>query len=197
MKALRSQIKPHFIFHALTSIQEFVASNKADMADEYISEFTSLMRLVLTNSKNTEVELFEELKVLELYMQIEAKRLKYPFTYKIHLDESIDTKNYRVPPLILQPIVENAIVHGFKPKDGPCEILIYVKLLANSLVVTIQDNGVGRKITDSSNIESGFGLKSTRERLNLLNSELIITDLFTDNGIPAGTKVEFALPLLS
>ncbi|MEO5572373.1 MAG: tetratricopeptide repeat protein, partial [Bacteroidia bacterium] len=112
MKALRSQMNPHFIFNALQSIQTFLLSNKSEDANTYLLKFSKLMRLVLENSQHSEVSLKEDMQALELYMQLESIRLAHPFTYDFHIDESVDVEETTIPPLILQPFVENAIWHG-------------------------------------------------------------------------------------
>lgn len=206
MKALRSQMNPHFIFNALQSIQTFLLSNKADDANNYLLKFSKLMRLVLENSQHSEVTLEKDMQALELYMQLESIRLKHPFAYKFHIDESINVDETTIPPLILQPFVENAIWHGLQHKNEPGEINIYISKKGNALQAVVEDNGVGRdmskKVAQPMLLKKeSLGMKLTEERLKLLNetknvnAQFSITDLFTKENLPAGTKVELSLPL--
>ena len=205
MKALRSQMNPHFIFNALQSIQTFLLSHKSEEANLYLLKFAKLMRLVLENSQHSEVSLKEDMQALELYMQLESIRLPHPFTYRFHIDKSVDEENDTIPPLILQPFVENAIWHGLQYKPGPGHIDIYICKNDNELCATVEDNGVGRDMSRQVAQpmllkKESLGMKLTEERLKVLNevkktkSEFKITDLFTPEYYPAGTKVELSLP---
>jgi tetratricopeptide (TPR) repeat protein len=207
MKALRSQMNPHFIFNALQSIQTFLMSHKPDDANTYLLKFSKLMRLVLENSQHSEVPLKEDMQALELYMQLESIRLPYPFTYEFHIDKSVDVENDTIPPLILQPFVENAIWHGLQYKNESGHINIYISKKDNSLYATVEDNGVGRDMSKQVQQpmllkKESLGMKLTEERLKILNelkkikAQFKITDLFTKDNQPAGTKVELSLPLV-
>ena len=148
MKALRAQMNPHFIFNSLNSISDYIAKNKTELADEYLTKFAKLMRLVLENSEKREVSLSEDLKALELYMQLEALRLNNKFTYEIKVDDMIDKENTMVPPLILQPFVENSIWHGIAKKQGDGNIFIHIKKEGEMVNSIIEDNGIGRQAND-------------------------------------------------
>ncbi len=206
MKALRSQMNPHFIFNALQSIQTFLLSHKPNEANTYLLKFSKLMRLVLENSQYSEVSLKEDMQALELYMQLESIRLPHPFTYKFHIDKAINEEEATIPPLILQPFVENAIWHGlqYKPESG--QIDIFISKRDNSLYAVVQDNGVGRDMTKKNTRpllmkRESLGMKLTEERLKILNelkhtnAQFKIIDLFTKDNQPSGTKVELSLPL--
>jgi tetratricopeptide (TPR) repeat protein len=208
MKALRSQMNPHFIFNALQSIQTFLMSHKSEEANIYLLKFSKLMRLVLENSQHSEVSLKDDMQALELYMQLESIRLPHPFTYEFHIDESIDLENDTIPPLILQPFVENAIWHGLQYKEQSGHINIYIRKRDNALYATVEDNGVGRNMSKQVQPpmlikKESLGMKLTEERLKILNelkkikAEFKITDLFTKDNQPAGTKVELSLPLVA
>ncbi len=207
MKALRSQMNPHFIFNALQSIQTFLMSHKSEEANIYLLKFSKLMRLVLENSQHSEVPLKNDMQALQLYMQLESIRLRHPFTYEFHIDESIDEENDTIPPLILQPFVENAIWHGLQYKPQPGHINIYISKKDNALYATVEDNGVGRdmskKVRQPMLIKKeSLGMKLTEERLKILNelkkikAQFKITDLFTKENTPAGTRVELSLPVV-
>lgn len=205
MKALRSQMNPHFIFNALQSIQTFLLSHKSEEANAYLLKFSKLMRLVLENSQHSEVPLKEDMQALELYLQLESIRLQHPFTYQFHVDKTVDTENDSIPPLILQPFVENAIWHGLQYKPGPGHIDIYISKKSNALYATVEDNGVGRDMSKQAAQpmlikRESLGMKLTEERLKILNelknikAQFKITDLFSSENKPAGTKVELSLP---
>ncbi|CAN5697412.1 hypothetical protein BH11BAC1_BH11BAC1_04280 [soil metagenome] len=206
MKALRSQMNPHFIFNALQSIQTFLLNNKSEDANTYLLKFSKLMRAVLENSQHSEVPLKEDMKALELYMQLESIRLPHPFTYQFHIDESVDVEETTIPPLILQPFVENSIWHGlqYKPESG--HIDIFISKNDNALHATVEDNGVGRDMSKKAGHpmllkKESLGMKLTEERLKILNeikkikAQFKITDLFTKENKPTGTRVELSLPL--
>ncbi len=205
MKALRSQMNPHFVFNALQSIQTFLLSHKSEEANIYLLKFSKLMRAVLENSQHREISLEKDLQALELYMQLESIRLQHPFTYKFHVDESVDLEEMTVPPLILQPFVENAIWHGLQYKDKAGHIDIYLIKKDNALFATVEDNGVGRDMSKKVEYpmlskKESLGMKLTEERLKILNelkkikAQFKITDLYTKDDKPSGTKVELSLP---
>jgi tetratricopeptide (TPR) repeat protein len=205
MKALRSQMNPHFIFNALQSIQTFLLSHRSEEANAYLLKFAKLMRLVLENSQHSEVPLKDDMQALELYMQLESIRLRHAFTYQFHIDSSVDVENDSIPPLILQPFVENAIWHGLQYKPEPGHINIFIKKINNALFATVEDNGVGRDMSKEVSQpmllkRESLGMKLTGERLKILNelknveAQFNITDLFTTDKKPAGTKVELLLP---
>ena len=203
MKALRSQMNPHFIFNALNSIQTFIMSHQPDDANDYLVKFSKLMRLILENSQYSEVSLKEDMKALELYMELESIRQAHPFSYEFHVDEQVDTEETNIPPLILQPFVENSIWHGFQNKKEPGKIDIFIARRNNMLFIAVEDNGTGRSaVQDTVAIgKESLGLKLTQERLNLINQQMktnagfLIIDLFTKENIPSGTRVELLLPL--
>jgi tetratricopeptide (TPR) repeat protein len=208
MKALRSQMNPHFIFNALQSIQTFLLSHKSEEANLYLLKFSKLMRAVLENSQHSEVSLKDDMQALELYMQLESIRLTHPFTYQFHIDESVDTESDSIPPLILQPFVENAIWHGLQYKKEAGHINIFISKKNNALYATVEDNGVGRDMSKQVAQpmllkKESLGMKLTEERLKVLNevkkfnAHFTITDLFTKENKPAGTKIELSLPLVA
>ena len=175
MKALRSQMNPHFIFNSLNSISDYISKNNTAIADEYLTKFAKLMRLVLENSEQKEVPLASDLNALELYMQLEALRMKNKFTYEIIVDETIDQENTLVPPLILQPFVENSIWHGIAKKEGPGKIIVLIKKEGSMINCIVEDNGIGRPeikdvtaLKDSTGRRS-LGMKITKERIDILN----------------------------
>jgi sensor histidine kinase YesM len=200
-KALQLQMNPHFIFNSLNAIQSFVISNDTDKAIHYLSKFSQLMRLILSNSRETSIPVKDELKAITHYMDIERLRFDNKFEYDIEVDPEIDQEFMEIPPMIIQPFVENAILHGLIHSEEPGHILIKLKLEKNFIFCSIEDNGIGRKkaqeIKDASGIKKqSRGMLITRERLEILNKQnkdkfaVNILDLEDDKGIPTGTRVE-------
>ena len=205
MKALRAQMNPHFIFNSLHSINKYVMENDKVNAAQYLSKFAKLMRLVLENSREQEVPLESDLTALELYMQLESLRFENRFQYCIEVDPSIDKENTLVPPLMLQPFAENAIVHGIKDKeDGLIKINIYAEN-DNMLRCIVEDNGAGREtspIAEENNRKpKSLGMKIMQERLNIINqlkkakAVINIFDLKDAENKPGGLRIELLLPL--
>lgn len=194
LKALRAQMNPHFIFNSLNSIADYINKNDAKSADYYLGKFAKLMRGILENSEQKEIPLSEELKILEFYIQLEQQRLQNKFSYEIKIDNNINPENVFVPPMILQPFVENSIWHGLSQKGDNGKLTINVVKDGNLLNCIIEDNGTGRKNTDE-NQEKSYGVKLTKDRIALFGksqntgSGVFYTDL--ENG----TKVEVKLPL--
>jgi len=142
LKALRAQMNPHFISNALHSINKYVMENDRTNASGYLAKFASLMRLILENSREKEVPLEQDLHALELYMQLELLRFSNSFSYQIEVDPQIDVENTLVPPMLLQPFAENAILHGLSNK-GKGIIKIQVRKSNDMICCVIEDNGNG------------------------------------------------------
>ncbi len=195
MKALRSQMNPHFIFNSLNSISEFVLKNDTRTADNYLSKFAKLMRMTLENSEQQEVSLSSDLKVLELYMQLEALRMNNKFSYEISIDESIDADNTLIPPMILQPFVENSIWHGIAKKEGVGKIKISIRKEEDMINCTVEDDGVGRKNQTVKTNSKSLGMKITSERINLINKLKKSKAAIQLVDLAEGFKVEVKLPL--
>ncbi|MBX2925867.1 MAG: tetratricopeptide repeat protein [Chitinophagaceae bacterium] len=196
MKALRSQMNPHFIFNSLNSIRHYISRNNTRLADEYLVKFAMLMRQVFENAEQKKVLLSEDLKALELYIQMEEARLNNKFNYHIHIDESIDPDNTLIPPLLLQPFVENSIWHGIMPKEGNAVINIDVTKTEASICCTIADDGVGlKKELPALSDESPSGTIITRKRIALMNRAQRTTASVRTVPTTEGTKIEIMLPL--
>ena len=194
LKALRAKMNPHFIFNALNSIADYINKNDAKSADYYLGKFAKLMRGILENSEEKEIPLSEELKMLEFYMDLESLRFKNKFNYEIKIADDINPENTFIPPMILQPFVENSILHGLSKKENNGKITIHIDKIEDLLKCTIEDNGIGRK-NPNENLGKSYGVKLTRERIALFeksknsDSGVFYTDL------EAGTRVELRLPL--
>jgi len=174
-------------------------------ASEYLSKFAKLMRLVLENSREQEVPLENDLAALELYVQLESLRFENRFQYKIEIDPAIDKENTLIPPLMLQPFAENAIVHGMKDKEGGL-IKINVHTENNNMIrCVVEDNGRGREtlpVKEGSNRKrKSLGLKIMQERLNIINqlkkakAAVNIFDLKDAENKPVGLRIDLLLPL--
>lgn len=204
-KALRLQMNPHFIFHTLNSIQALIASKEEGIAREYLSKFSRLMRQILENSRQNEITLEAEIETLENYLAIEQFVNENGFDFQFDIPEDIEKEFIKIPPMIIQPFVENAIIHGMSHlENGKGLIKIAFKDLGDILECQIEDNGVGRKksseIKETSNsLHKSTALEVTRERLQFLSSEkssIEITDLEDKSGRSLGTKVILRLGII-
>ncbi|MBI4947174.1 MAG: histidine kinase [Bacteroidetes bacterium] len=208
LKALRAQMNPHFIFNSLSSIQSFIMTKDEESALRYLNKFSKLMRMILSNSEKPSIAISEEIDSLKLYMELEALRWDNKFDYTINIDQKVETDFHKIPGMLIQPYVENAIIHGVIPKEnGKGKIEISVSQNDTYIICIIQDNGIGRKksqalrISSKGNEHESMGMKITSERLEVLNrihhSDLSvrITDLEDENRNALGTKVEIFIPI--
>ncbi len=201
MQAMRAQMNPHFIFNCLSSINRFILKNETEAASDYLTKFSRLIRMVLTNSTKTFITLEDELDMLKLYLDMERLRFKDSFDYSITFTNSIDADNIFVPPLLLQPFVENAIWHGLMHKaEGQGKLEVALNIEDKILTCIITDNGVGREKaaaykSKSAEKQKSMGLTITAKRLSLLNKDLgeqtsfKFEDILDEEGKPAGTRV--------
>lgn len=210
-KALRSQMNPHFVFNSLNSIQNYIVKNDTESSTKYLSKFAKLTRLIFDHSQQQFITLQQEINALKTYVELEQFRFKNKFKFIIHLDKEIDEKSIEIPPLIIQPFIENAIWHGIMHKETEDEnyigeIRLNIELKEDYLEIIITDNGIGRlksaeiKKTSTSDHQSS-GMRLTKERLNILNlnKKLEITcnviDLYDINGLATGTQVIINIPI--
>lgn len=204
-QALRAQMNPHFIFNTLSSIQHYISNNDTDAALKYLSKFAKLMRKIMDNSKQQMIAVAEEINALNLYLELEVMRFDKKFEYHIIIDSEIDETYDRIPSMLIQPYVENAIIHGLLPKQGNGKIYIELKKINDTLLCTIEDNGIGREKSmefkkNRVQQHKSMGMSITKERLDILNSSLNsninaeIIDMF-ENGNASGTKVRLIIPL--
>ncbi len=163
-KALRAQMNPHFLFNSLNSIQRMYVEGNENDANEYMADFAELMRKILDNSGQNTISLHEELTALKLYLNLEQLRCQNKISYSIHIDEDIDTHNTYVPPLIIQPFVENAIWHGILPKKESGHIAINISQEKHQIKCKIHDDGVGFSPESTTQHESK-GIKITEQRI--------------------------------
>lgn len=197
MKVMRLQMNPHFIFNSLNSIGDYIANNNTQAADDYLAKFAKVMRMMLEHSEQPVVSLSEDLEALELYLQLEALRMKGKFNYSISVDRDIDQETTQIPPFILQPYVENSIWHGFATKTGLGNISIRVKKEGSMLHCVVEDDGVGRQALKENLSPSGnsMGMKITKARIDILNQVKKTQAGVQVYDMPTGTKVEMRLPL--
>jgi two-component sensor histidine kinase len=191
LKAIRSQMNPHFIFNALGSIQRLINQGKNNEANQYLLHFSKLLRMVLATSEKKLVSLSDEIEQLELYLQLE--QLRMPFEYRIEIDRSIQPENEEIPGMLIQPIVENAVKHGVNGKQGRTITLRFSKE-AHVLLAEISDDGEG--FPSSSLTMNGFGLKATDERLRLINEDFKANICIRmEQNHPTGTSVVISIPV--
>jgi ligand-binding sensor domain-containing protein/putative methionine-R-sulfoxide reductase with GAF domain len=203
LEALRSQMNPHFIFNCLNSIDNLIQNNEKEKATLYLSKFAKLIRSVLETSKNNTVSCWKDMETLKLYLQLEELRWDKKFQYQVIVADEIVNGDYKVPPLIIQPFVENAIHHGLLNKiEGDKKLLIKVQVVNNHIHYLIEDNGVGRaKANEYRQLNKpshqSMGMQITTDRINLFNKNnngfVKITDLVDEQQQPCGTKVAIEL----
>ena len=199
LKAMRSQMNPHFIFNGLNSIKQLIYEKEDRSAIRYLTRFSKLFRKVLVNSDKDLVTLDEELKMCKVFLEIESLRFKGKFEYEIQVADNVDLTMVDIPPMTIQPHIENAIWHGLLPKEKDCKLNIIIENKGNFVKCLIDDNGVGRAASDnfknqSSINKESFGIKLSTERLSYNNIRLKIIDKMNDNGEPLGTQVKITIP---
>ena len=205
-KALSAQLNPHFVFNSLNSIQNFILTRRTELSSDYLSMFSKLMRYVFENSKSLYVVLTDEIEALRLYLELEQVRHNHKFQYEIQ-HNNIDTQDAKLPALLIQPIIENAIWHGLLHKEGDDRNLEIVFSKENqSLKIEVIDNGVGRhKVKPRQKFikkQRSSGVELTKQRLELLGqstnskTSFKIIDLFNEDGSPGGTQVIITIPLI-
>ena len=199
-KALRAQMNPHFVFNSLNSIKSLINKNENETAANYLTTFSKLIRSLFQNSDKREVSLKEELETCQLYTQLERMRFGDKVEFVFDIDETIDLKDFKVPALILQPFIENAIWHGLMPKESGGKVTISVKRIDGIIQCIIDDNGIGREQSkklspqyETTHQSKGIGLTQSRLELDKILNEredkIYIIDKESENGKPEGTKV--------
>jgi len=203
LKALKAQMNPHFIFNALNSIQEIFFLGDKRLANKHLARFSQLMRNILSASGKKTITLKEEIVMLDEYLALEALRFGTSFQYNIETNENVDEHTLEVPPMIIQPFVENAVKHGLMHKEGSktIELNFTFNEAKNILEVMVADNGIGRKasaiINQRRNNHNSFSTSATQKRFDILNQ--LTTQKFSfkyldEDALEAGTKVLITLP---
>ncbi len=207
MEALRSQMNPHFIFNALTSINLFILKNDTETASYYLNKFSKLMRDVLDHSRSELISVEEEINTLKLYVDIEKMRFKDNFNFILDIQPTANVADIKIPPLIIQPYVENAIWHGLKhKKDGKGVLKIAVFEEADYLHIVVEDNGIGRaKVMEqkkaSTTQHKSHGLNVTEERIRFFNETMAAQasietiDLKDNQHNAIGTQINFKIKI--
>ncbi|MCF8367730.1 MAG: DUF2225 domain-containing protein [Bacteroidales bacterium] len=202
-KLMRSQMNPHFIFNSLIAIQSYIYKREAVEAGDYLAKFADLIRITLENSRVEFVSLEKEIKMLKVYIELQALRFDQKFDYQIELNPDINEATLFIPPMLAQPFIENAIEHGLRHKLERGMLRIHFVQRKHDISCIIEDNGVGREKSQeiqNKKQHQSMATSITRERLAIMERknrqrfELIIEDLKDDNGIPNGTRVKFNMP---
>lgn len=196
LESLRSQMNPHFIFNALNSIKVYLIENNKEQAVYYLNKFSKLIRKILESSRNDSITLVEELEIIELYLRIENIRFDNTISFTITHEPDVALHSVKIPSLLLQPFIENAIWHGLMLKEGEKRIAIHVRSEAGRVVLTIVDNGIGREKAQAHREKKSFkkeslGLEFSRERLAYFNQKAGQQYAFHIEDLEEGTKVVF------
>ncbi|HHG85233.1 MAG TPA: hypothetical protein ENJ82_10855, partial [Bacteroidetes bacterium] len=175
MKALRARMDPHFIFNTLNTIQAYISTHDTIAAEKYLNKFARLVRKVMHQSSEETISLADEREMLELYLALEEMRFSGIFTYKIHWDPALNADLVQIPGMLVQPFVENAILHGLLPKKKGGKVVITFKAAGSHIFCTIEDDGIGRVAARKLNraqhkLHKSAGLDLVRSRLKLLTS---------------------------
>ena len=175
LKSLRSQMNPHFIFNALNSVNSFIASSDERTANKYLTDFSLLMRAVLENSEEDFIPLEKEVELLDLYTKLEHFRFQDKFDYSITIDDNVHVNEFQIPPMLLQPYIENAVWHGLRYKKEKGKLDITISQSAKDQIhITIADNGIGREKskamkTQNQKKHNSKGLGNIKKRVAILN----------------------------
>ena len=198
LEALKSQMNPHFIFNALGSIQYYIQIQNVDKADYYLAKFALLIRKYLDASREKLISLEEESELLSMYLELEEMRLDYEFTWSVKAEDGIDTEHLFIPTMVIQPFVENAILHGIKHRhDDQGFVRIIFKTLANGLLCIVEDNGVGMQhdSTAFNKAHKSSGMRMVEEKIAILSNSnqgdisISKSALHPENGNHPGMKI--------
>ena len=174
LKSLRTQMNTHFIFNALNSVNSFISKNDERAANRYLSDFSRLMRDVMENSQEDFITLTKEIDILSMYLKLENHRFKDKFDYSFEVDEAINTEEFLIPPMLIQPYIENAVWHGLRYKKEKGFLKVSISKNGNAIVVVVEDDGIGRKKsqeikTENQKILTSTGLKNIDSRLKIIS----------------------------
>jgi two-component sensor histidine kinase len=208
MQVLRTQMNPHFIFNSLNSIENFMMQNEKRLASDYLNKFTRLIRTILDSSLNELIPVAKDMEALQLYIDLQQLRFNNKFTYKTFIHPLILNGDYKVPSLIIQPFVENAIEHGIAHSERTdCTLSVSATINSDHLLYVIEDNGIGRHQSAAYNEQNkrqhkSLGIAITEDRIRIFNgtvkgdSDIVITDLYGPNNEPIGTRVDVKIKLV-
>lgn len=204
MQSLRAQMNPHFIFNSLNSIENFIMKNEKRAASNYLNKFSSLIRNILESSRVESVPFLKDFDAIKLYVELEQLRFNNKFIFKAEIDPELYNGDYSVPPLLIQPFVENAILHGLSPSEAEdLELKLMITLQGEFIIYTVEDNGIGREQSLSYKMKNlqtrkSLGLQVTQERIDILNRQqrgtsIEIIDLYDAARQSTGTRVQLKL----
>lgn len=208
MQVLRAQMNPHFIFNSLNSIENFMMQNEKRLASDYLNKFTRLIRTILDSSLNESIPIQKDMEALQLYIDLQLLRFNNKFIYQTCIQPELLKGDYKVPSLIIQPFVENAIEHGIAHSErNDCKLSITASLNNDYVVYTIEDNGIGRLQSTTYNQHNkphhkSVGLAITTDRIQIFNGsetetkDVVITDLYNNENEPEGTSISVKIKLL-
>ena len=203
-QAMNSLLSPHFIFNSLTSIQNYINTNNGLRASEYLAKFSRLIRMIIEKAAQSQISLHDELARLTYYLELEKERFKNKFDYAIHIDENINTHEIQIPNMIIQPYVENCIIHGILPKQEHGELsLTFTRMPDRKFVITIEDNGIGlikarehaktgHKSLGTSTIQN---ILEINQKLSGKKQKVSMTDKSTLDPLANGTIIQIELEL--
>lgn len=204
IKSLRGQMNPHFIFNALNSVNHYISQNDERAANKYLSDFSKLMRAVMETSKHDLISLAKELDILKIYLQLEHSRFPDKFNYTFKVEETIDPTEFKLPPMLVQPFIENAVWHGLRYMDEKGILTITIGEQAEDLIITVKDNGIGRKKsgelkTKNQKLQNSTGMQNIENRIEIMNElyktkiHVEISDAYPE-AINIGTLVKIFIP---
>lgn len=206
-RLLMAQMNPHFIYNLLNSIQSFISGNNSYMAEKYLSKFAKLIRYNLENTRNTFINLNDEINSLQINLELEKLRFDDKFDFEIKTSPNINLINTQIPPMLVQPFVENAIIHGILNKKDKGHISVNFSSEKKSLLCTIEDDGVGREKSAEINSQKkskhkSLGMQLVHDRIELLTDQkksdisVGIIDLKDEAGNAKGTRIILKIPLI-
>lgn len=203
LRGIRSQMNPHFLFNALSAIQNLINKGDTDRANHYLTEFSLLMRSTLEKTEKGLVPLADEIESIKKYLELE--KLRFDFEYRIKIAHQIDMYLTEIPAMLIQPFVENSIIHGLKESEGKKILEIVFNVEGDDLICTIDDNGIGINSSSKSKKRTykrdGFGIKLAHDRISMINeshktnSKVIIEDKSMNDAGASGTLVKVSIPL--
>jgi len=205
LKSLRAQMNPHFIFNSLNSVNSFISKNDDRSANKYLAQFSRLMRMVLENSKHDFVSLDSEIEILKLYLELEHLRFQDKFDYDFNIGKDIKKDEIEIPPMLIQPFIENSVWHGLRYLDEKGKLFVSIQKQEGKLIWTIEDNGIGREKsaelkTKNQQIGKSTGMKNIDDRLRILNkmnnTNMHVQVMDLNNGA-TGTRVMISIPYQS
>ena len=208
MQSLRAQMNPHFIFNSLNSIENFIMKNEKRDASDYLNKFSALIRIILESSRVERAPFTKDFEAIQLYVELEQLRFNHKFKFTTKVDPELFNEDVQVPPLLIQPYVENAILHGISQSESDnLELQFLVSLEDDFIIYTVEDNGIGRVKAaeykkNNKHTHQSFGLQVTQERIDILSLQLkteaqvTITDLYNEQKEPAGTRVQLRLKVI-